>query len=125
MEILNMPRGSGKTTMLINAAIATNGIILVRDKNSVQTIANKVIKENGFILHDKNLNDFIMTVADYKNYVYKNYVEEVYYTDPRPVYIDEIDIAEMISENLGVERKQVAAVTCTIPFVKEERNVCI
>ena len=120
MEILNMPRGSGKTTMLINAAIATNGIILARDKNSVQTIANKVIKENGFILHDKNLNDFIMTVADYKNYV-----EEVHYTDPRPVYIDEIDIAEMISENLGVERKQVAAVTCTIPFVKEERYVGI
>ena len=69
MEILNMPRGTGKTTMLINAAIATNGIILARDKNSVQTIANKVIKENGFILHDKNLNDFIMTVAHYKNYV--------------------------------------------------------
>ena len=115
MEILNMPRESGKTTMLINAAIATNGIILARDKNSVQTIANKVIKENGFTLPNKNLNDFIMTVVDYKNYV-----NEVHNTDPRPVFIDEIDIAEMVSENLGVERKQVAAVTCTIPFVKEE-----
>lgn len=120
MEILNMPRGSGKTTMLINAAIATNGIILVRDKNSVRIMADKIVKENGFTLPDKNLNDFIMIVADYKKYM-----KEVQNTDPRPIYIDDIDIAEMISENLGVERKQVAAITCTIPFVKEERNVSI
>lgn len=120
MEILNMPRGSGKTTMLINAAIATNGIILARDKNHARVIVEKIIKENGFTLPYKNLDELVMSVADYKKYM-----KELHNTDPRPVYIDEVDIREMIAESLGIERKQIAAVTCTIPFVKEERNVGI